>query len=255
MTVAVVTGGTGWLGSAISEALLEMGMDVYAVSRGRSKDFTGDFNQRFGFRFRRIMADLSTKAGVDFTLDAVLESHSTIDVLVNNSHAWSKVLEFGLHGWDELRDGFEADVISPLYMTQSVVEFMKGYGTRGSIVNVLSMYGKVAPDISMYHGAPGMGNPIDYGMGKAALGAMTRYVASVGGKHGIRCNSISPGPISRPGSLDGKDWFRDELNSRTMLGRVGTPQEIKGAIKFLCGDGSSYVTGIDIPIDGGWTAR
>ena len=100
-------------------------------------------------------------------------------------------------------------------------------------------------------------NPASYGVGKAGILAFTRYVASFWGKYNIRCNAISPGPFLDIQDNDSphKKKFIENLNNKTVLGRTGQPQELIGALIFLSSNASSYITGHNLVIDGGWTIR
>lgn len=251
--VALVTGGTGFLGSMMCEALHEEGARVIAVSRGKSAQFIEKSELDNLLIVKR---DLSDEVGVNSLIDLLADRHDKIDVLVNNSHEWSLEADFMKTSWEVLERTLTSGLVSQLYLTKRVMqEFMMAADMPGaSIINVGSMYGRVAPDHRIYRES-GRGNAIEYGACKAGLIQATKYIASIGGKYGIRCNSISPGPFPRPGTFDnGFEWFQKELSDRTMLGRVGKPQELKGVITFLASDMSSYVTGVDIPVDGGWTA-
>jgi NAD(P)-dependent dehydrogenase (short-subunit alcohol dehydrogenase family) len=245
--IAIVTGGTGHLGSVMCLALAELGARVFAVSRGQSADFsTGHPNIEI------LRLDLSSEAGVDSLVATVLDHAGCIDILVNNAYTWPKTVDFMQASWDEMHATLETGVVSQLCLTRAVLKHMIPR-RRGSIINISSMYGKVSPDHRIYRDSL-RGNAIDYGASKAAILQATRYIASISGKHGVRCNSISPGPFPRAGTFDGAEWFRDELSARTMLGRPGDAHEIKGAVVFLASDMSSYVTGTDIAVDGGWTS-
>ena len=247
---AIVTGGTGWLGAPMCEALSELGCNVFAVSRGKSTSFTTHINVS---NFHTVIADI-TADPMSSIVDVVLNRTGRIDILINNSHEWSKELDFENLTVDGATRAATDGFVGPLMLTQAVYGVMKAQG-GGSIINVASMLGHVAPNHAIYRDTPGMGNAIQYGAMKAAMLQATRYIASIGGKHGIRCNSISPGPFSRPGSFDNdRGWFEEELQKKTMLGRVGRPEELKGVIAFLASDMSSYVTGADIAVDAGWRA-
>ena len=121
----------------------------------------------------------------------------------------------------------------------------------GSIINISSMYGMVSPDPSIY-GSSGHNNPPNYGAGKAAIIQFTRYTACHLAKKGIRVNSVSPGPFPKPDVTDMR--FISNLKKKTPMGRLGQPHEIKGVIVFLASQSSSFVTGTNISVDGGWTA-
>jgi len=124
---------------------------------------------------------------------------------------------------------------------------------RGSIVLFSSMYGQVAPDPSTYDGllAP---NPIQYGMQKAAINQMARYLAVHWGKDGVRCNTIIPGAFPHPATQANHPEFITRLQDKIPLGRIGTAIEVTGAVVFLLSDSASFVTGHGLVVDGGWTA-
>ena len=122
-------------------------------------------------------------------------------------------------------------------------------GTGGSIINLASTYGIVAPDFSIYEGLD-MTTPAAYAAIKGGIVNLTQFLASYYGKNGIRVNCVSPGGIanSQP------DVFVRRYVSRTPLGRMGTPEDIAGAVVFLASEAAAYVTGHNLVVDGGWTA-
>ena len=124
---------------------------------------------------------------------------------------------------------------------------------RGVILNVASMYGVVAPDHRLYDGDR-FANPPSYGAAKAGVLQFTRYLASFLSPHGIRVNAISPGPFPYQSTQDENPDFIGRLAAKNPLGRIGKPYEVKAAAVYLCTDASSYVTGHNLAIDGGWTA-
>jgi NAD(P)-dependent dehydrogenase (short-subunit alcohol dehydrogenase family) len=124
---------------------------------------------------------------------------------------------------------------------------------RGSIVLFSSMYGSVSPDPSIYM-APMNPNPIEYGVGKAGIQQMARYLAVHWGKRGVRCNSISPGPFPNPTLQHEKPEFIERLAQKVPLGRVGLAPEIAGSVTFLLSDAASFITGQNLAVDGGWTS-
>ena len=184
----------------------------------------------------------------------VLSDAGKIDAVVLNSFSWPASVRLQDATWEGMRSTFDSGALSPIYTMKLALEQMikQPQGGSYSITCIASMYAHVSPNLAMYRGIGG--NAIEYGATKAAIVQASRYAATVGGPHGIRVNSISPGPISRPEAFDGKEWFRDEIVSRTMLGRVGTPAEVANVVAFLSSDMGSYVTGADIPVDAGWRA-
>jgi len=97
-------------------------------------------------------------------------------------------------------------------------------------------------------------NPIEYGVGKAGIQQMARYLAVHYGKSGVRCNAISPGPFPNPGAQSDHPDFIERISQRVPLGRVGQAPEIAGAAAFLLSDAASYITGQNLAVDGGWTS-
>ncbi len=124
---------------------------------------------------------------------------------------------------------------------------------RGSIVLFSSMYGIVSPNPEVYS-APMTINPIDYGVGKAGIIQMTRYLAVSWGKENVRCNCISPGAFPNLMVQLDHPEFVERLAKKSPMGRIGKPSEIAGAVAFLLSDASSYVTGQNLIVDGGWTS-
>ena len=251
--LAVVTGGSGWLGTTICDTLTELGATT--VSVGRSSTHPNP-------AVRVVELDMSLQCANDRTdLEArINEAVSSIsgmnsghiDILVNNMCSWPNSVDFMTTDLATLGSSFDSNVTAQLGFTQAIVAEMLTNGTSGSIINIASMYGSVSPQHEMYRGQGG--NALMYGASKAALIQATKYLAALLGKDGIRVNAISPGPFPRAGALDGKEWFERELNARTMLGRVASPHELKGVIALLASDLGSFITGANIPVDGGWTA-
>ena len=132
---------------------------------------------------------------------------------------------------------------------EAVPFFQKAGG--GTIVNIASMYGMIAPDHSIY-GDTGNNSPVTYGAGKAGVIQLTKYTASYLAKDNVRVNSITPGPFPKISTVD--PAFLKKLQSKTMLGRTGNPEELAGALILLCSDASSFMTGTNLVVDGGWTA-
>lgn len=124
---------------------------------------------------------------------------------------------------------------------------------RGSVVLFSSMYGTVSPDPSVYP-APMHPNPVEYGVGKAGIQQMARYLAVYWGPQNVRCNSIAPGPFPFPSLQKENPEFLRRLEQKCPLGRVGRSEEMAGSVVYLLSDASTYVTGHNLAVDGGWTA-
>jgi len=124
---------------------------------------------------------------------------------------------------------------------------------RGSIVLFASMYGMVSPDARLYQGQGLNKNPIEYGVGKAGIIQMAKYLAVHWGDRNVRCNSISPGPFPKIIYQNENQEFVGRLAARNPLGRIGKAEEIAGPVSFLLSEASSFVTGHNLVVDGGWT--
>lgn len=261
---AVVTGASGFLGRSLCETLLENGARVVALGRSDRLDAeVGTWVERYGAdsvsALRVDMYDLDAYAA---TLDEVAAT-DTVDVLVNNAHEMGPATGFNsadgrlesatVDGWMRNLTG---GVMWAALSTQHLGAGMRERG-RGSIVNVASMYGLVAPSPRLYDGGDFV-NPPGYSAAKAGMLALTRYTASFWGQDGVRANAILPGPFSNtgesgPNAVAEDDPFLERLNERTALGRTGRPEELAGALLYLASDASSYTTGHSLVVDGGWT--
>jgi gluconate 5-dehydrogenase len=137
-------------------------------------------------------------------------------------------------------------------LSQAALPLMRARG--GSIINIASMYGTVSPDPGIY-GSSGFNNPPQYGAAKAGLIQLTRYLACHLAPEGVRVNAVSPGPFPvREKLAKEQPEFLEALERKVPMRRVGHPDELAGVAVFLASDASSYVTGANIPVDGGWTA-
>jgi len=252
-SIAVVTGGAGHLGYAISEALAEAGAEVYIASRNaaRCREVARKIEADTGASsVNGITVDIRSTESIKQCFAQIAAQSGRIDILVNNA-------SFGASGAvetmteDEWLTGIDGTVNGVFRCIQAIVPVMAG-SEFSSIINIASMYGMVSPDPSIY-GDTGYDNPPNYGAGKAAIIQFTRYAACHLAAKGIRVNTISPGPFPNP-EIQKSTQFISNLVKRVPLGRIGQPYEIKGAVVFLASRASTYVTGVNIPVDGGWTA-
>src|SRR6185312_8021737 len=124
---------------------------------------------------------------------------------------------------------------------------------EASVINIASMYAAISPDSRLY-AQPGQASPFHYGPAKAALLQLTRHLAAELGPERIRVNALVPGPFPRPEVQTNDPQFAQRLAAKTMLGRLGSANEIAGPVQFLASTASSFVTGSALSVDGGWTA-
>lgn len=249
---AIVTGGTGHLGKAICEALAEADAVVIVTSKNEIKciELAEKLETEFGATAFGMKLDVSSTESIIRCLDKVNSKTGSIDILVNNAYYGGEnasVEEMSDAGWLK---GIDGSINNVFRCTKSVIPYMKRQ-RKGVIINISSMYGHVSPDPRIY-GDSDFNNPPNYGAGKAAIAQFTRFCACHLVDYGIRVNCISPGPFPKP-EVQKTEWFIDNLKKKTPLGRIGKPEDMKGIIIFLASDASSYITGQNIFIDGGWT--
>ncbi|MCX6551649.1 MAG: SDR family oxidoreductase [Acidobacteria bacterium] len=259
--IAIVTGATGKLGPVWVEALLEAGARVAAWDLAGVQPSPG-FNaleQRADRgRMIRIDCDVTSRAGIEAALRQVTTAWGTPTVLVNNAGI-DQPPDSGKGRFtaedlpiEMMRRMVEVNIIGALQMIQTVGGAMLAAG-HGSIINVGSLYASVANDQRFYDHFPGDPPFIkvpSYGASKAGVVSLTKYFATLWGTRGIRVNTLSPG-----GVLGGQDdQFKKKFCSRVPLGRMAVSEDLKGPLVFLASSASSYVTGAELRVDGGFTA-
>ncbi len=249
---AVVIGGAGLLGSQISEALAELGARVIVASRdrGRCDTFVAELTARFQGDHRAYEVDITVPASIDALFaDVANLDGGGLDILVNCGWSGRK------NTFDSISDAdwnldIEVSLNGVFRSVRAAVPLLEK--RRGVILSVSSMYGLVAPDYRLYDSSD-LANPPSYGAAKAGVLQLTRYLASFLSPKGIRVNCLSPGPFPYEETQRAHPEFITRLSAKNPLGRVGVPHEIKGAAALLCSDASSYMTGQNISVDGGWT--
>jgi NAD(P)-dependent dehydrogenase (short-subunit alcohol dehydrogenase family) len=247
--VALVTGGAGYLGGEIADALAELGAHVAVASRDIEKcRRKADELARHGRPTHAARIDLASPETIAPCIDEVVASLGRLDILV--MCAWSG----RKNSWETINDvDWNNDIeicLNGVYRTIKAA-FPALRNSRGVVLNIGSMYGHVAPDYRLYEGVP-QANPPSYGAAKAGVIQLTRYLASFLSPHGIRVNCLSPGPFPFEATKEQYPEFVARLNAKNPLGRVGLPHEVKGAAALLCSDAGSYITGQNLCVDGGW---
>ena len=263
----VLTGAAGFLGRTFARALLVNGARVIALGRGE-RILTEGRRWRDQFGAGKVVVhqvDMYDDGALRAVCAEITQQAKTIDVLINNAHELGPQTGFNTpdgslenSSVEHWRRNLECGVIWAATTTQILGIRMKAQGF-GSIINIATMYSAVAPRPQLYEGTTAL-NPPGYSASKAALVAFTRYTASFWGADGVRANCISPGPFSNTEDLDGPNTvvedspFLERLKGNTVLNRIGRPGELCGAMLFLASDASSYVTGQNLFVVGGWTA-
>lgn len=245
-----VIGGAGFLGSAITVALERVAAKVVCIDLADKA--AALVSGKSLMRTVPVSWDVSEASAIEATVDRLVSEHGVPDGVAHLAYVSSAGKRLEQLTPEDLVRTFSLSLPTTFLLCRSLAEKMKPRG-HGSIVLFASMYGMVSPDPRIYD-APLTPNPIDYGAAKAAFLQMTRYFAVHYGPSGIRFNSIAPGSFPNPGLQKNEPAFIQKLSAKTPLGRVGRNEEIVGPALFLLGDGSTYVTGHNLVVDGGWTA-
>lgn len=250
--VILITGGYGYLGKAVTESLVHHGGTVFVLARSEEKyQNTFSSNSENGKNLFFCECDISKTDSVKKAYQSIIEQQGKIDVLINNA--------FYLSGQDPLTmsdqdwsNGIEGTLTSVFRCIREVIPYVKE-SRSPRIINVSSMYGMTAPDFSVYDDAPQFLNPPHYGAAKAGILQLSKYYASFLGADGITVNSVTPGAY--PSEIVQKDKaFIKNLAKKTILKRIGRPEDLAGAFVYLASDAAGYVTGQNIVVDGGWTS-
>ena len=251
--VAIVTGATGQIGEAIAEGLAELGAHIVVVSRTEydCKALATRLTEQYQ-KSISVPADVTNPAEVKAMAESVHDEFDRLDVLINSAYA-GEVVDFENMSVEQFRSGLDAALTSVFLTTRETLPLLRDKG--GSIINVASIYGVVAPNHSIY-GKTRMNNPAQYGAAKAGVIQLSRWIATRYADEGIRSNSLTPGGIYNP-KLESRQGYKESFvpnyENLTPLGRMGKPQDLKGATAFLASDASSWVTGQNLIVDGGWT--
>jgi NAD(P)-dependent dehydrogenase (short-subunit alcohol dehydrogenase family) len=248
--VIVITGATGYLGSEMASHLSLMGARVIVLSRTLVK--AQKLCKKLGFnKNQAVEIDVSSKKSIDTAFKYIYNNFSVVDVLVNNAY-FGVAKEFNKYSKKDWHISFDGTVGSFDMVTQAVLPSMRS-NKAGRIINIASMYGMVSPNPDVYP-AGLMVNPLSYGVGKAAIIQYTKYLAMKVGLENITINSISYGAFPNTSDPDNSEKFLQNLANKTFVKRIGKPKEVTSAVYFLSLDESSYITGQNIVVDGGWTS-
>ncbi len=255
---AIVTGAAGLLGVHHCQALAEAGATV--VASDLEPLACAKVAARAGPHCFGLAADVTDPGSLQALLSAVLARTGRVDVLVNNAAVNdafegpalglppSRFEDYPLSMW---RRSLEVNVTGVFLCSQIIGGRLAQQG-KGSIVNIASTYGIVAPDQSLYVDREGRQrfykSPV-YPTSKGALLAFTRFLAAYWGHRGVRVNALSPGGVEN--AQDG--YFVESYARRTPLGRMAAPDDYRAALVFLASDASSYMTGANLVVDGGYT--
>ena len=258
---AIVTGGIGLLGKEFCRTLAEAGAFVLVadIDENRANQYAQELIQA-GYKADGCGVDVTSTDSVQKMAKKAVELSGRLDILVNSAamdpkfdsehvsqHSGS-FEDFPLEMW---RSALDVNLTGMFLCCQAAARQMVIQG-EGSIINICSTYGLVGPDQRIYikTGQPRRVKPVYYSVTKAGVLGLTRYLATYYAGTKIRTNALTPGGVYN----DHDESFTQNYSARTVLGRMARKDEMNGALLFLASDASSYMTGSNLIVDGGWTA-
>ena len=257
----IITGGLGLMGISLVENLAKDGAKIIILDLKnvnfikKIKNYSQIKNNLTYFRCdvseKKQLLKVKKKIFGKFNkIDVLINAAALNDAIENKGNLKSSMFEnYSVNDWNK---SIKSNLTSIFLCCQIFGSKMIKY-KEGSIINIASTYGIVAPDQKIYTDKKSKQifykNP-SYSTTKSGVIGFTKYLASYWGKVGIRVNSISPGGIQNKQNKE----FIKKYSSKTLLNRMAMPHEIYGVVKLLCTQESSYITGSNIVVDGGWTA-
>lgn len=252
--VALITGGSGYLGRTMAGALAELGASIVVldIAGDRCSAVADELRGRYGIEALPLPVDLSDAEAVQRVPQTVTDRFGRLDVLVHSAAytdtsvpGWAVPFdEQSVEAWDK---ALRVNTTSAFVLVQSAARALAESG-HGSVIFISSIYGLVGPDMRLYEGT-GMNNAAGYAASKGGLLQLMRYLSTLLAPR-VRVNAISPGGVWR----SQPEAFHERYRARTPLGRMATEEDLTGAVAYLASDLSTYVTGHNLVVDGGWTA-
>ncbi len=260
---AIVTGGAGIQGVRVTRGLAAFGADVAVVDvEGEAaRALAQSIANEYGVKSLGIPCDVSNRDSVIEMVQTVQGELGSVHVLHNNAATKTRDVEaffapFEEYSLDTWREVMAVNIDGMFLVAQAVGRVMIAQGQGGSVIQTASTYGVVAPDQRIYDGASygerAMNTPAAYSTSKAAVIGLTRHLATYWADKGIRVNSLTPGGVTDERSEVNETFARNYI-SRVPLGRMAVADDLVGAVVFLASDASSYITGQNLVVDGGWT--
>jgi 2-deoxy-D-gluconate 3-dehydrogenase len=252
------------LGAEFCRTLAEAGAAVTVVDLNASaSQAVADALTKGGYQALAVPTDITRPDSVKVLVEKVLSTFGRLDVLVNSAALDPKfdadALKKGIapgafedYPLDQWNAALGVNLTGMFLVTQACVRPMIEQGKKGSIINICSTYGLNGPDQRIYvkGGERVAFKPVYYTVTKAGVMGFTKYLAAYYAETEIRVNALTPGGVFN----NHEDYFVKNYSAKTILGRMAKKDEMNGALLFLASDASSYMTGNNVVVDGGWTA-
>jgi len=266
--VAIVTGGPGLLGKEFSRTLAEAGASVVIADiNAKGVNAVASALIESGYHALGVATDVTQPESVHALFQETLDTYGRLDILVNSAaldpkfdpNALAEMAKRGMvsgafedYPLESWKAALDVNLTGMFLCCQAAVKPMLAQGKRGSIINICSTYGLVAPDQRIYQreGKQASFKPVYYSVTKAGVLGLTRYLSAYYAGTEIRVNALTPGGVYN----NHDDVFLKAYTARTVMGRMANKDEMNGALLFLASDASSYMTGSNLVVDGGWTA-
>lgn len=262
--VAIVTGSVGLLGSEFCKTLAEAGAAIAVVDLNASaSQAVADTLTKSGYKAQAFTVDITQPDSVNAMVENVLSAFGRLDILVNSAaldpkfdpDAVKKGITPGAfedYPLDQWNAALNVNLTGMFLVTQACVKPMLAQNKKGSIINICSTYGLNGPDQSIYikDGERVAFKPVYYTVTKAGVMGFTKYLAAYYAGTDIRVNALTPGGVFN----NHEEYFVKNYSAKTIIGRMAKKDEMNGALLFLASDASSYMTGNNVVVDGGWTA-
>ena len=251
--VIILTGAAGLLGTEYAHGLSQAGANVVLADLNfdKCKKLSLNLNKKYDVNSFPIKLDVTKINSINTMIKAVIKKFSKIDILINNayfSEAGYTKIKFENYDLDIWKKGLNVNLSGIFLCCQQIGKIMKKQ-KNGNIINISSIYGIVAPDQRIYGNTKIIKSAL-YSVTKSGVLNFTRYLASYWRQDGIRVNTLSLGGVEE----NQNSTFKKNYSNKTMIGRMAKKDEYVGALIFLSSNASSYMTGSNLVIDGGWTA-
>ena len=253
----VLTGSAGRLGNRFAHVLSQAGADVVLldINKSENKKLEKELTDLYKTNPTAYTIDINKPNKMQHLTKKIISKYSKIDVLINNAHSvprkHPKLSESFEKFPNDVWEIMVTETLRGLFFCSKEIGNVMSKQNKGVIINISSIYGLVGPDQRIY-GTSKLNSPVAYSVTKGGVVNMTRYLASYWQGKNIRVNTLTLGGVNDK-KLQNPAFVKN-YSKRTILGRMASKSDFDGALLFLASDASSYMTGANLVIDGGWTA-